>query len=84
MVCIGGKDDEQKATIATLRGIDELCNEAALEKGLTPRESEVLPYLAKGYDRGFIASELTISVETVEVTHDTFMANSIPIRGLNC
>lgn len=45
-------------TIDTLRGIDELCSEAALEKGLTPRESEVLPYLAKGY--GSTASHLLL------------------------
>ena len=87
-----GKDNEQKATIATLRGIDELCSEAALEKGLTPRESEILPYLAKGYDRGFIASELTISVETVrshtrhiygkfDVHTRVELLNAIALRG---
>ena len=41
-----------------IEGIDELCGEAALEKGLTPRESEVLPYLAKGY--GSTASHLLL------------------------
>ena len=87
-----GKDNGQKATIATLRGIDELCSEAALEKGLTPRESEILPYLVKGYDRGFIASELTISVETVrshtrhiygkfDVHTRVELLNAIALRG---
>lgn len=86
------KDNEQKATIATLGGIDELCSEAALEKGLTPRESEILPYLAMGYDRGFIASELTISVETVrshtrhiygkfDVHTRVELLNAIALRG---
>ena len=79
-------------TIATLRGIDELCGEAVLENGLTPRESEILPYLAKGYDRGFIASELTISVETVrshtrhiygkfDVHTRVELLNAIALRG---
>ncbi len=71
---------------------DELCSEAALEKGLTPRESEILPYLVKGYDRGFIASELTISVETVrshtrhiygkfDVHTRVELLNAIALRG---
>ena len=42
-----GKDNEQKATIATLRGMTGRVQRGTPgEKGLTPRESEILPYLA--------------------------------------
>ena len=32
----------------------------------TPREAEILPYLVRGYDRGYIAEMLVVSPETVK------------------
>lgn len=54
-----------------------MANEATMAKacllateryGLTPRESEILVYLIKGYDRNYIARALSVSPETVK-TH---------------
>lgn len=42
------------------------CARASARFGLTPRESEILVYLVKGYDRGFIAQSLSVSAETVK------------------
>lgn len=42
------------------------CALASARFGLTPRESEILVYLVKGYDRGFIAQSLSVSAETVK------------------
>ena len=42
------------------------CALASERHGLTPRESEILGYLVKGYDRGFIAQSLSVSAETVK------------------
>lgn len=42
------------------------CARASMRFGLTPRESEILVYLVKGYDRGFIAQSLSVSAETVK------------------
>lgn len=44
------------------------CSLAAEQYGLTPRESEILAYLIKGYDRNYIARTLSVSPETVK-TH---------------
>ena len=42
------------------------CTLASARFALTPRESEILVYLVKGYDRGFIAQSLSVSTETVK------------------
>lgn len=52
--------------MATEGAMEEACRAASRSRGLTPRESEILPYLVKGYDRGYIAECLTVSAETVK------------------
>jgi DNA-binding CsgD family transcriptional regulator len=49
-------------------GIERACSKLSAERGLTPRESEVLVYLAKGRTAAFIADELKISPNTAQ-TH---------------
>lgn len=44
------------------------CENAAVIFGLTPRESEILIFLVKGYNRSFIAQTLCVSTETIK-TH---------------
>ncbi len=50
----------------TDRSIERACAVAAEERGLTKRESEILPYLIRGFDRGYIAEQLTVSTETIK------------------
>ena len=56
------------ASASAAVGPDEACGRVAAEYGLSPRETEVLGYLARGRSATFIADELQISPHTVK-TH---------------
>ncbi|MCI9494060.1 MAG: helix-turn-helix transcriptional regulator [Adlercreutzia mucosicola] len=53
-------------SLATDEGMAVACARATERFGLTPREAEILPYLVRGYDRGYIAEMLVVSPETVK------------------
>lgn len=53
-------------SLATDEGMAWACAEATARFALTPREAEILPYLVRGYDRGYIAEALFVSPETVK------------------
>lgn len=53
-------------SLASEAGMALGCARAAEHFGLTPREAEILPYLVRGYDRGYIAEMLVVSPETVK------------------
>ncbi|HJH43859.1 LuxR family transcriptional regulator [Rubneribacter badeniensis] len=57
-----------RESMANEASITRACKQAASRFGLTPRESEILIYLVKGYNRAFIAHSLCVSTETVK-TH---------------
>ena len=48
--------------------IHRRCDTLAAERGLSPREREVLYYLGRGYNHGYVAEKLYISENTVR-TH---------------
>lgn len=48
--------------------VDDRCDSLARTYGLTPREREILGYLARGYTSSYIGDELIISANTVR-TH---------------
>ena len=48
--------------------VDDRCDSLARTYGLTPREREILGYLARGYTSSYIGDELVISANTVR-TH---------------
>ena len=50
------------------RTLEQSCMELARTFALSPREREILVYLARGYNSGYIASALAISDSTVR-TH---------------
>ena len=50
---------------ATMDALDARCDELAAEHGLTERETDIVKLLAKGRSRGFIATDLVISENTV-------------------
>lgn len=69
---LGNKNQKESQTepgIADSRTyIQRRCDELATEQGLSPREREVLYYLGRGYNHGFVAQKLYISENTVR-TH---------------
>lgn len=56
----------QHRFMVTNDAIENSCSIAAEKCNLTRRESEILPYLVKGYDRSFISENLGISTETAK------------------
>lgn len=65
-------------TLSDLR--QESCQRIAERYGLSPRETDVVELLAQGRDRAYIASELTISVETVK-THISRIYEKLDIHS---
>lgn len=63
-------DSEQKAELAKLAEsiFEEKCGKISKQGRLTPRESEVLLYLAKGESVEQISKDLTVSINTIK-TH---------------
>lgn len=57
-----------KETMNSETAMKRACALAAERYNLTPREAEILDYLVKGYNRGYIAESLVVSPETVK-TH---------------
>lgn len=58
------KDDlANKKTLPNL--LEETCKSISSEYRLTPRESEILIYLARGRDVGFISNDLVVSSNTI-------------------
>ncbi|MFR1640636.1 MAG: response regulator transcription factor [Eggerthellaceae bacterium] len=55
-----------RETMTSEESMARACAIASKRHGLTPRESEILRYLVKGYDRGFVAQSLSVSSETVK------------------
>ena len=58
----------QNQPVAFSREIDDVCSEVAHERKLSPREEEVLVYLARGRTNRYIANELCVSPHTAK-TH---------------
>lgn len=62
-------------------GMAQAVEELARERGLTPRETEVLAFLVRGYDRTYIGSVLHVGPETVKThirhVYDKFGIHSI-------
>ena len=48
--------------------VEKLCAEVAAARGLSPREAEVLVFLARGFTPAYIAKSLVLSISTVR-TH---------------
>lgn len=59
---------EPRESMSNEAAMGRACKKAADRYGLTPRESEILVYLVKGYNRTFIAQSLCVSTETIK-TH---------------
>ncbi len=59
---------EPPAETDTRSFIHRRCEELAEEYGISPREKEVLFYLGRGYNHGYIAKKLFVSENTVR-TH---------------
>lgn len=59
---------EHHSTVEASGSLEEACARVATEYGLSPRETEVLAYIARGRSATFIADELHISPHTVK-TH---------------
>lgn len=55
-----------RETMTSEESMARACAIASKRHGLTPRESEILRYLVKGYDRGFVAQSLSVLSETVK------------------
>lgn len=62
------KKVEPAPTTRAETSLDEICDEISAEFGLTPRESEILPSVARGRTLARIQQELFISASTVN-TH---------------
>ena len=61
-------DAKSRPAMSSEASMEKACELATVRFGLTPRESEILSYLIRGYDRSYIARSLTVSPETVK-TH---------------
>ncbi len=58
--------EEQLMEVAPVADtIEQRCDRAAKEYGLTPRETEILRYLGRGYSSVYIAEEFVIAESTV-------------------
>ncbi len=78
-VCQGHIYVHPTMTRALLRGAAAGLSEAALAEPLTPREREVLTYVARGYTNRQIADQLTLSVRTVE-SHRANLMTKLGLR----
>lgn len=58
-------DDGAEPSEQAHAGLEERCAELAAEKGLSPRELEVMQYLCKGRTKAYIAETLYLSENTV-------------------
>lgn len=63
-----GRRTEPRGTDDSRTYIHRRCDVLAAERGLSPREREVLYYLGRGYNHGYVAEKLYISENTVR-TH---------------
>lgn len=61
-------ENAEHPSSAVVDGVGDACGRVAAEFGLSPRETDVLGYLARGRSATFIADELRISPHTVK-TH---------------
>ena len=72
--------EAQTGTVAiALVATDDICEQIAAEYGLTPRENEILHYLAHGRNALFIQEGLTLSRNTVK----THLANIYAKLGIH-
>lgn len=71
--------DPSALNIASLT-VDDRCDSLARAYGLTPREREILGYLARGYTSSYIGDELVISANTVR-THVHNIYRKMDITG---
>ena len=71
--------DPGTLNIASLT-LDDRCDSLARTYGLTPREREILGYLARGYTSSYIGDELVISANTVR-THVHNIYRKLDITG---
>lgn len=62
------------------RSFEQSCSEAAAHYNLTPREAEILVYLAKGRSASYIQQELTISGGTVR-THTDHIYKKLDVHS---
>lgn len=60
--------------------ISGLCERLATEANLSPREAQILPYLARGRGSTFIGDELCISAKTVK-THTKHIYDKLDIHS---
>lgn len=63
-----GRTEPRSAASDSRNYIHRCCDKLAGEHGLSPREREVLYYLGRGYNHGYVAEKLYISENTVR-TH---------------
>lgn len=63
-----GRRTEPRGADDSRTYIHRRCDTLAVERGLSPREREVLYYLGRGYNHGYVAEKLYISENTVR-TH---------------
>lgn len=63
-----GRRTEPRVADDSRTYIHRRCDTLAAERGLSPREREVLYYLGRGYNHGYVAEKLYISENTVR-TH---------------
>lgn len=63
-----GRTEPRSASSDSRNYIHRCCDKLAGEHGLSPREREVLYYLGRGYNHGYVAEKLYISENTVR-TH---------------
>lgn len=63
-----GRRTEPRGADDSRTYIHRRCDTLAAERGLSPREREVLYYLGRGYNHGYVAEKLYISENTVR-TH---------------
>lgn len=65
---VDAEDAQMQNRPAKVATLEQACEAAAARYNLTKRESEVLLFLLKGYDRAYIAQEMGLSNETIK-TH---------------
>lgn len=64
----GAGDIFELAEMSVQNTLEARCAEVAEERGLSPREAEVLVFLARGFTPAYIAKSLVLSISTVR-TH---------------
>lgn len=64
----GGLEPRERASGDASSQLQQQCERVAGERGLSPRETEILAYLGRGHGIAFVANTLVISESTVR-TH---------------